>query len=111
MRPSDEILEELNRLNVAKKTEVYGNTELSELIIKIGDLGANAYKLGKMSEEDAQNFIEQVPSKDWFNHNYKNLDRASKTILESFSMAGLENDKKNVTVSEKQYTKTTGIAV
>ena len=41
MRKSDEIFNSLNRLNVAKQTGGLKDTELSNLIISIGDVFAN----------------------------------------------------------------------
>lgn len=107
MRPSDEILEALNRLNKAKETGVYGSKELSELLIKLGDMGANAYRLGKINSESAQNIMDDIPANDYIGNN-KDMSRAKATVKQAFAMAGLEVDQKNVTVEQKQkeYTKT-----
>ncbi len=110
MRPSDEILEALNRLYKTKLTGVKGEFDLTELLIKISDLGANAFKLGKMSIEDAESFQEAYANSDYIGKDNKNLSVAKATVEQAFGMAGYEVSKKNTTVKEqkeeKQYIKT-----
>ena len=107
MRPSDEILEALNRLYKTKLTDVKGERDFSDLLIKIGDLGANAFKLGKMSIDDAESFQEEYVNGDYIGKDNKNLSVAKATVEQAFGMAGYEVSKKNTTVKEiRQYTKT-----
>lgn len=110
MRPSDEILEMLNRLNTTKLTGVKGSYDFRNLLIKISNLGVNAFKLGKMTKEDAESFQSAYADKDYIGKHNKELAVAQATVKQSFEMAGYELDKKNITVKqqkeERQYIKT-----
>ena len=92
-RPSDIILESLNGLNLRKNTGVLNQTELSEIIIQIGDLFANKIKQGKVNEDQIESFEAHIthfmgPNKDkYFTFAHEDLERGTKSALESIDFA------------------------
>ncbi len=86
-RPSDEFLNSYNRLYQAKLTRVLDSNEFSNLIILCGDLYANKIRQGKVSEEQTDDFIAQLPSPDYFTYPHSNISRAKNTVVEGVDMA------------------------
>ena len=87
-RPSDIILNSLNRLSSAKKTAALKPEEFSKLIEVVGDLAANKIKQGKMTEEQ----IDSLLSYDNLDYRYfslphKDLEEAFKRFSEGIYMA------------------------
>ena len=100
IRKSDEIFNSLNRLNIAKQTGGLDDTELSNLIVSIGDVFANKVKQGKVSEDEIESAcihlsgFEGKNGDKYFAFPHKDLDRASKSFIEGVYMAKDEADKR-----------------
>ena len=100
-RPSDIILESLNGLNLRKNTGVLEQTELSSMIVYIGDLFANKIKQGKVSEDVIDSFESHLTqflgeNKDkYFTYPHKDLDRGTKSALESIDFAKEELERRS----------------
>ncbi len=107
-RVSDVILESLNRFHEAKNTGALNRNELSELIIKIGDLFANKVKQGKVSSEDIENvesFLYGFDGKNasnYFSIEHSNLDVAKRTFEEGVDFALQELQDKRLAASPKE---------
>ena len=101
-RPIDIILESLNGFNSRKNAGVLKGTELSSLIVQIGDLFANKVKQGKVTKDEIESFESHITqfqgeNKDkYFAYPHEELDRGTKIALESIDFAREEVKKRNV---------------
>ena len=93
IRKSDDIFNSLNRLNDAKQSGSLQDTELSSLIISVGDVFANKIKQGKVTEEEIESanlhlsgFTGKNKDK-YFSYPHRDLDRAAKSFIEGAYMA------------------------
>ncbi len=92
-KPTDVILNSLNRLNIGKQTGALKNTEFSELLVHTGDLVANAIKFGKITEDDVdsiESFVTQFKGENannYFAYNHEGLKEAATTFIEGDTIA------------------------
>lgn len=99
-RPSDVILDSINRLHDAKLSGALKEDELSSIIINIGDMFANKIKQGKVSNDDIESFEVHISgftgeNKDnYFAHSHADLDRSTKIVFESIDFAKDELDQR-----------------
>ena len=94
-RPSNVILDSLNRIYHGKQTGGLSDKELSDEIIRIGDLVANSVRNGKLDTIEILNDIKgHVPDKNYFKFQHKDLELASKTFDESIEMAYSEREER-----------------
>ena len=115
-RPSDVILDSINRLYDAKLSGALKDSELSGIIINIGDLFANKIKQGKVSNNEIESFETYISgfvgeNKDnYFAYPHSDLDRATKSVLESIDFAKEElNQRKRYSqpvMDVESYTRT-----
>ena len=88
-RPSNIILESLNRLNSAKLTGVLTKDELSKILMLEGSLFANLVSRGLKTEEEVDDFEKEIPDGkiNYFSFEHKDLDVAYKTIKQANTAA------------------------
>ena len=88
-RPTDVILNSLNRFTKAKETGALRDDELAKIEILIGRLYANLVRMGKKTEDDVEDFERQVPNGkyDAFNYPHKGLDVAHDYIVQADTAA------------------------
>ena len=90
-RPSNIILDSLNRIHYGKLTGGLSSNELSEEIIRIGDLISNNIRNGKISNFEILKEIKgHIPNKNYFRFQHKDLEVANKTVSESLEIATSE---------------------
>lgn len=101
MRKSEIIFDSLNRLNTSKQTGGLKDTELSNLIVCIGDVFANKIKQGKVTVEEIESaesyltgFIGENKDK-YFSYPHRDLDRAAKSFFEGNDFAKEELEQRN----------------
>jgi hypothetical protein len=100
-RKSDIVFSSLNRLHDAKQSGALTRDEFSKLLVSVGDLFANKIKQGKVTEDEIESveahltgFIGENSDK-YFSFPHIDLDRASKTVLESIDFARQSLEKRN----------------
>ena len=100
-RKSNIILNSLNRLNTVKQNGALTRDEFSKILVSVGDLFANKIRQGKVSEEEIESleahltgFIGENSDK-YFSFPHEDLERASKTVLESIDFARQAVEKRN----------------
>ena len=90
-RPSNIILDSLNRIHYGKLTGGLSKKELSEEIIRIGDLVANSIRNGKIGFEVLEEIKGHVPSSiNYFRFPHEGIGVAKKTFVESLGIAESE---------------------
>ena len=96
-RPSDIILESLNRMNDAKLNGALTPEELSHIITLEGSLFANLVSRGLKTEEEVEDFEKEIPNgkSNYFSFNHKDLDVAYGTIKQANTAALY--DRENLT--------------
>ena len=110
-RPSDLILNSLNRLYDAKLSGALKNDELSKIMILEGDMFASKIKQGKINVDEVESFESFISgftkdTKDnYFSYQHTDLDRAAKMILEGNDMALEQGLRYSQTVESPNYTK------
>ena len=94
--PSNIILDSLNRIHYGKLTGGLSSTELSEEIIRIGDLISNNIRNGKISDYEVlkETINGHIPNKNYFRFPHKDLEVASKTVSESLEMSISEREER-----------------
>ena len=86
--PTNDILSRLNRLYEAKLSGGLDNKELSEEIIRVGDLLANSIRIGKISDNEVINdAVEHLPNPKYFRFKHEGLHEANSTVKEGIEMA------------------------
>ena len=94
-RPSNEVLELLNRLYQSKLTGGYTNQELSSLIVKIGDLISNNIRNGKISDSEVISEISaHLPNERYFKLRHQGINAANNSFKESLEMAMYEREER-----------------
>ena len=81
-RPSNIILDSLNRLHFAKLSGGLNSKEFADEIVRVGDLTANCIKNGKITDEQVEEIESHLPSFSYFKMEHKDLDRANRTFKE-----------------------------
>ena len=98
-RPSNDVLESLNRFYEAKLTGAVNPREFPEILIRVGDLCANKAKQGKMSTDDiesVQSLISSFTGKNadnYFSIKHEGLPEAAATFIEGMDMALMERER------------------
>ena len=86
--PSNDILNRLNRFHSAKLTGALSNTELSELITRVGDLIANCIRNGKIDNpETIREIKSHLPNPKYFKIHHEKLKESNKAFCEGNEMA------------------------
>lgn len=96
-RPSNIILDSLNRINEAKPKDGLAKDELSKLIMLEGSLFANLVRRGLRTEEDIEDFEKEIPNgkANYFSHKHEELDVAYGTVKQANAAALY--DRENLT--------------
>ena len=100
-RKSDTIFSSLNRLHDAKLSGALTRDEFSKILVSVGDLFANKIRQGKVTEDEIESVEAYLTgftgenSDKYFSFPHEDLDRASKTVLESIDFAKQAVDKRN----------------
>jgi len=100
-RKSNVILDSLNRLHDAKQSGALVRDEFSKILVYVGDLFANKIKQGKVTEDEIESVEAHLTgftgenSDKYFSFPHEDLDRASKTVLESIDFARQAVEKRN----------------
>ena len=100
-RKSNTILSSLNRLHDAKLSGALTRDEFSKILVSVGDLFANKIRQGKVTEDEIESVEAHLTeftgdnSDKYFSFPHEDLDRASKTVLESIDFAKQAVDKRN----------------
>lgn len=98
-RPSNDVLESLNRFYEAKLTGAVNPHEFPEILIRVGDLCANKAKQGKMSTDDIESVQDLVGSftgknaDNYFSIKHEGLPEAAATFTEGMDMALMERER------------------
>ena len=97
-RPSNIILESLNRMNDAKLNGALTSDELSKIITLEGSLFANLVRRGLRTEEQSEDFLNQIPNGKWnsFSYPHKGQDVAFETVKQDVNVALYEQEKVNI---------------
>ena len=101
MRKSDEIFDGLNRLYDAKLSGGLQESELSSIIVSIGDVFAKTVENGKQASDNIESFESHLTqflgeNRDkYFNFSHKDLSRATKTCLEGIDIAQAKLQQRN----------------
>lgn len=79
----------------AKEKGALVGDELSKLEMQLGTIFANQVRRGLKTEEQAEEFLAQVPNGTWgaFNHSHKDQDVAYKTMEQDINAALYEREK------------------
>ena len=97
-RPSDTLLNGLNRILDAKRTGALNKDELSKEIILAGDIYSNGLKYNRV-EGDPESFKSFIPNGNIFNYKHAGLDIAAKTVDQAIGAAEMGKDAKEETAS------------
>ena len=89
-RPSDDILNRLNRIYDAKLSGALVPEEFPKLIIRIGDLFANQ----KHTEEEIESFEALIPNENVFLHEHEGLAVANNTVKQNNKIALVVRENK-----------------
>lgn len=97
-RPSNIILESLNRMNDAKLNGALTSDELSKIIALEGSLFANLVRRGLKTEGQSEDFLNQLPNGQWnsFSYPHKGQDVAYKTVKQDINAALYQQEKVNI---------------
>ena len=100
-RPSDIILETLNRINHAKLNGALMPDELTKIITLEGNLFANQVSRGLKTEEEVEDFEKEIPNGkvNYFKFEHENLDVAYVTVKQANTAALF--DRENLTKHSK----------
>lgn len=93
-RLSDTVLQLINRMNSAKDTGTLQGDELAKIEILEGKLFANLVRMGKRTEEDAEDFENLMPKMNLFNNNHNGLDFAYETNKQANAAALLDRENR-----------------
>ena len=77
-RPSDIVLNSINRFYDAGLTGARENDEFAKIEIQLSRLYANLVRNGKRTEEESEDFQNFMPAENYFNFEHEGLDIASK---------------------------------
>ena len=93
--PSNIFFESIERFATAKETGALTGDELSKIEILLGSIFANLVKKGLRTEEEAEEFLNQMPNGKWncFNYSHKNQDVAYKTVEQDIAFALYNQEK------------------
>ena len=96
-RPSDIILESLNRMNAAKLNGALTKDELAKIITLEGSMFANLVSRGLRTEEEVEDFEKEIPNgkTNYFSFEHEGLDVACGTIKQANTAALY--DRENLT--------------
>lgn len=102
MTVTNDLLDRLNRIYYGKLSGGLASTELSEELIKVGDLIANCIRNGKISNiETIKEMESHLPNSKFFKFNHEELSKAVKTFIEGNAFALSERESR-FTVSAHQ---------
>ena len=95
--PSNTFFESIERFEVAHRTGALVGDELSKILISLGNVYSNLVRRGLRTEEQAEDFLNQIPNGKWnaFNYPHKGQDVAYKTIEQDITAALYEQEKIN----------------
>ena len=93
-RPSNTFFEELNYFSTAKETGALTGNEYSNLLISLGSIYANLVRRGLRTEEEAEDFLGQIPNGKWNCYNYPHKDQefAFNTISQDIAAASFKRE-------------------
>lgn len=102
-RPSDALLEMLNRFYDAKISGALKKDEFSSMIKLVGGMFSNQVANGLKTTEDVANFENNLPPIDgYFSYPYNKLREAIAAIREANTVALYEAEKYNIPVGVKR---------
>ena len=93
-RPSDIILESLNRMNAAKLNGALTKDELAKIITLEGSMFANLVSRGLKTEEEVEDFEKEIPNgkTNYFSFQHEDLDVAYGSIKQANTAALYERE-------------------
>lgn len=94
-RPSNTFFESFERFEVAHRTGALVGDEFSKILISLGSIYSNLVKKGLRTEEQAEEFLSQIPNGEWkcFDYPHKDQAIAYKSIDQDISAALYEQEK------------------
>ena len=93
-RLSDTVFALINRMNTAKNTGTLQGDELAKIEILEGKLFANLVSMGKLTDEDVEDFENLMPKANPFNNNHEGLDLAYETNKQANSAALFDRENR-----------------
>ena len=95
--PSNTFFESIERFETAHRTGALVGDELSNIVILLGSIFANKVRKGLRTEEQAEDFLNQIPNGKWnsFSYPHKEQDTAYKTVEQDINAALYEQEKIN----------------
>ena len=93
-RPSDVFFDSFERFAIAKETGALTGDEFSKIQILLGSIFSNQVKRGLKTEEETEDFINEIPNGNWpcFNYPHTDLEVAHRTINQDISAALYERE-------------------
>ena len=89
VKPSEEFFDTFERFEIAHRTGALVGDEFANIQILLGSIYANLVKRGLRTEEQAEEFLSNIPNGKYNNFNYphKGQQSASKTIAQDVNAA------------------------
>ena len=96
--PSNTFFESFERFEVAHRTGALVGDEFSKIEILLGSIYANLVRRGLRNEEQAEDFLNQIPNGKWNNFNYphKGQDIAFNAVEQDITVALYNQEKTNM---------------
>lgn len=96
-RPSNTFFESFERFEIAHRTGALTGDEFSKMQILLGSIFSNLVKKGLRTEEQAEDFLYQIPNGEWkcFDYPHKDQSIAYKTIEQDVTAALYEQERIN----------------
>ena len=95
---SDTFFKSFEYFSEAKQTGALKGDEFSKIQILLGNIYANLVRRGLRTEEQAENFLEQIPNGKWPCYSYPHNDQeiAYSTIKQDINAALYEQERLNM---------------
>ena len=93
--PSNTFFESIERFATAKETGALTGDELSKILELLGSIYSNLVRRGLRTEEEAEEFLNQMPNGKWncFNYAHKGQEIAYKTVEQDINAALYDQEK------------------
>lgn len=100
--PSNTFFESFERFEIAHRNGALVGDEFSKIQISLGSIFSNLVKRGLKTEEEAEDFLSQIPNGKWpcYNFSHKNQELAYNTIKQDINAALYEME--NLSKQTKQ---------
>ena len=93
--PSNTFFESFEYFSKAKETGALTGSEFSKIQILLGSIFSNQVRRGLKTEEEAEDFIAQIPNGKWscFNYPHKDQDVAHSSISQDVAAALYDRER------------------